>query len=230
MTLLEPVYDKNIECINCKHPFTSKKVRSRFTKVTAIDTDFFPNYESEEANPLLYHFQVCPACGFSFSEDFSKYFPPNTKEIIQTEVTDRWVPHDYSSKRTIQQAVQTAKLAIYCATLKKEKHILLAGMYLRIAWFYRMIESQLQQEQRFLKLASHEYEQSFLEDDFKGTAISEVKILYLIGELSRRMHDDDKAVQYFSKVIERQKQTVEPKIIEMARERWYEIRETRKKN
>lgn len=227
MTSLEPLYDKKLECINCKQPFTSKKIRSRFIRVARFDTDFFPQYDSEEFNPLLYHIHVCPSCGFSFSEDFSKFFPPGTKEAIQIEVTNRWVPHDFSSGRTIKQAIQTYKLAIYCGTLKKEKHILLAGMYIRIAWFYRMLELE-QQEQRFMKLAVHEYEQSYVEDDFKGTQVSEIRLLYLIGELSRRLNDTEKAVQYFSKVIERQKQSAEPTIIEMAKERWHEIRESRK--
>ncbi|WP_336864059.1 DUF2225 domain-containing protein [Peribacillus frigoritolerans] len=27
-------------------------------------------------NPLYYNIFVCPHCGFSYSEDFSRYFPP----------------------------------------------------------------------------------------------------------------------------------------------------------
>ncbi|MGG5252827.1 DUF2225 domain-containing protein [Neobacillus sp. SM06] len=227
MTELEPLYDKKLECLLCKQPFTSKKVRSRFVKIKEVDTDFCPVYESDEVNPLLYPIHVCPACGFSFSDDFSKYFPPGAKESIQTKVTDRWVPRNFGTERTIQQAIQAYKLAIYCGTLKKEKHVLLAGMYLRTAWFYRSLKEE-QQELRFLKLAGEEYEQSYMEDDFKGSQVSEVKILYLIGELSRRIKDVDKATKFFSMVIERQKQTVEPKIIEMAKERWHEIRDSRK--
>jgi uncharacterized protein len=221
---IEPIYDKKIECLVCKTVFFSKKVRSRFVKVTKYDTDFSPVYESDEANPLLYHIHVCPSCGFSFSDDFSRYFPPGAIETIQKEVTCRWIPRNFSSKRTIQQALQTYKLAIYSGILKKEKHIVLAGIYMRIAWIYRSTGTA-EQEQRFMKLSVHEYEESYIEDDFRGTQMSEVKLLYLIGELSTRIHDVTKAVQYFSKVIERQKQSVEPRIIEMARERWHEIRE-----
>ena len=227
MNVLEPLYDKKLECLNCQQPFTSKKVRSRFVKMKEFDTDFRPVYESDNANPHLYHVHVCPACGFSFSDDFSRYFPPGAKEAIQTEITNRWAPRNYGAERTIQQAVQTYKLAIYSGTLKKEKHVLIAGMYLRTAWLYRSLKAE-QQEQRFLKLAVHEYEQSYSEDDFKGSQVSEVKILYLIGELSRRIDEDSKAIKFFSMVIERQKQTVEPKIIEMAKERWHEMRDSRK--
>lgn len=223
MTELEPLYDKKYECIFCKKTFSSKKVRSSFAKVSKYDTDFFPFYETEEGNPILYHIHVCPACGFSFSDDFSKYFPPGTKEIITEQVANRWVSHDYSSKRTIQQSIQTYKLGIYCGTLKKEKHIILAGMYMRTAWLYRKIGNK-DQEQRFMKLAAGEYEESYFASDNQGTQTSTVRILYLIGELSWRTNNIETAVQYFSKVIESQKQTTESQIVEMAKERWYEIR------
>lgn len=224
MTVLEPLYDKKYECIFCKKTFSSKKVRSRFIKVKAYDTDFFPYYESEEANPILYHIHVCPDCGFSSSDDFSKYFPPGTKENITEKVANRWAPHEYGSKRTISQAIETYKLAIYCGTLKKEKHIILAGLYLRVAWLYR-INGDATQEQRFMKLAANEYKESYVTSDNQGTQTSSVRILYLIGELSRRMNNIEEAVQYFSRVLELQRQSTEPKIIEMARERWHEIRD-----
>ena len=65
-------------------------------------------------------------------------------------------------------------------------------------------------------------------DDYKGTQISDVRILYLLGELARRTDKEDAAVSYFSKVIESRKRTVETKLIEMAQDRWKEIRENRK--
>jgi uncharacterized protein len=220
---IDPIYDKKYTCLHCKNGFISKKVRSRFIKIDHYDTDFFPIYDSEDSNPLLYHVQVCPACGFSFSDEFTKYFPPGSSEAIQKAITEHWVPHDFSSKRTIYQAIQTYKLAIYSGILKKEKHIVLAGLYMRVAWLYRL-KGNVEQEQRFMKLSVAEYEESYINDDFRGTQVSEVKLLYLIGELSIRIGEIKKAVQYFSKVIEKQRQSVEPRIIEMAKERWQEIR------
>lgn len=227
MNTIEPTFDKKFDCPICKKPFLSKKVRSRFVKITKFDTDFLPIYESNEANPIYYHVQVCPSCGYSFSEEFSKFFPPGSLETIQKEVTQKWVPHDFGGIRTNKDAIQTYKLAVFCGLLKKEKHIVLAGLYLRIAWLCRENKDELQ-EQRFLKLSLKEYEDSYVADDFRGTQVSEMKLLYLIGELSRRLNDLTKAVQYFSKVIEKQKQSVEPRIIEMAKERWHEIKENRK--
>lgn len=229
LTQLEPLYDKKCECLMCKKNFISQKIRTRFIKLAEVDTDFSPAYQPPENNPIFYQIHVCPYCGFSFSEETIKYFPPNSRELIQEKVVNNWTPQDFGGSRTIHQAIQTYKLAIYCGVLKKEKHIVLAGMYLRVAWMYRSLQND-GQEQRFMKLAIMEYHESYLKDDFRGTQVSEVKLLYLIGELSRRTFQTQQAVQYFSKVIERQKQSIEPKIIEMARERWYEIREEKTLN
>ncbi len=226
MTELEPIYDKKYNCMYCNSQFVSKKVRTRFVKVSRYDSDFFPYYENEEANPILYHIQVCPSCGFSFSADFSAYFSPGTRELIQENVADRWTPHDYGGKRTVSQAIQTYKLAIYCCTLKNEKHIIIAGLYMRLAWLFRMQQNR-SQEERFLRLAIKEYDDSLYHGDYRGTQISELRLLYLIAELSRRINDKQKAVQYFSLVIEKQRESNETNIIKMAKERWNEIRENK---
>ncbi|PLS18099.1 DUF2225 domain-containing protein [Bacillus sp. M6-12] len=227
MDAIEPLFDRNIECLFCKGKYTSKKIRSRFIKVTSYDTDFYPHYASDDHNALLYNIYVCPHCGFSASDDFAKYFPPTTKEIIADKVQKNWVSHDFGGIRTIHEAVKTYKLASYCAVLKKEKHITIAGLYLRVAWLNRKLENTVQ-EIRFMKLACNEYLQSYSTDDFKGTQVTEVRLLYLIGELYRRCGEIDKSVRYFSMVIEKKNSSIETKIIDMARERWQEIREEKK--
>ncbi|MFO1445319.1 DUF2225 domain-containing protein [Bacillus sp. Bva_UNVM-123] len=227
MTQIEPTFDRKYECNICKQPFTTKKLRSKFIKVTSYDTDYCPTYSSEEANPILYHVNVCPHCGYSSSNDFSPYFPPGSIEDIHSKVCEQWVPHEFGQKRSIADAIKTLKLAAYCGSLKKEKHIAIAGIYVRLAWLYRGLENE-EQEQRFMKLATKSYLDSYMADDFRGTQVSEVKILYLIGEFSRRTEQTEQAVKFFSKVIEKQSRSTESGIIDMARERWYEIREAQK--
>lgn len=224
MNEIQPTYDKQFNCIKCSHSFTSKRVRSRFIKVDGYDSDFLPRYSAGSSNPLLYYIQTCPSCGFSSSEDFSSLFPAGTEEKIQNEVCSRWSGKSYSGERTADEAISTYKLAIYCALLKKEKSITIAGLYMRLAWLYR-IEVNEEQEQRFLKLAIEKYLESYTNEDFRGTKISETRVLYLIAELSRRTNQVELSIQYFSKVIEQQKRTTEPKIIEMAREQWQTMRE-----
>ena len=227
MEKLQPLFTSNQECHICSKSFTTSKVRSKFVKTISYDSDFCPNYKEDSVNGLFYNIFVCPDCGYSFSSDFSKYFPPNTKELIEEKIRSQWVPRDFSGERNINEAIQTYKLATYSAILKKEKHVIIAGLYLRTAWLYRMMANE-EQEQRFMKLASTEYNHSYSIGDYKGTQISEVKLLYLLGELARRTGHIDESIRYLSKVIEQRKTTVEKNIIDMTIEKWQEIREQQK--
>ncbi|WP_080844235.1 DUF2225 domain-containing protein [Cytobacillus gottheilii] len=223
MSLIEATYDKQYNCIKCQKAFTSKRMRSRFIKVDGYDSDFLPRYSAGSGNPLLYYIQTCPSCGFSFSEDFVSLFPPGTEDQIQKEICNRWAEKSYSGNRTTEEAISTYKLAIYCAILKQEKRITIAGLNMRLAWIYRLEDNE-EQEQRFLKLAIDHYLASYTNEDFRGTKMSEIRLLYLIAELSRRTNQSEIAIQYFSKVLEQQKRSTEPKIIAMAREQWQTMR------
>ena len=98
-------------------------------------------------------------------------------------------------------------------------------MYLRIAWLYRGIGNS-EQEHRFIKLALSEYQETYSTQDYQGTPVTEMRVLYLIGELYVRTGNIRESSKYFSKVIEQQKRTTETRIVEMAKERWNEVRNT----
>lgn len=192
---LDILFDKTVTCNLCSKTYTTKKVRSRFIKNLQMDSDFCTYYMDEENSPLLYYVCVCPSCGYSTTEEFSTYFPPSTRDEIKNRISSNWSNNKYSEKRLLKDAIETYKLGIYCATLKKEKHIVLAGLYIRLAWLLRK-KSYHEQEQRFLKLAVLEYVQSYSKDEFKHTDMSELKILYLIGDLFRRIGDQKQAILY----------------------------------
>jgi hypothetical protein len=82
------------------------------------------------------------------------------------------------------------------------------------------LENNAEQEKRFMGMALNSYEESFVLSDFAGTSMSELKVLFMIGELSRRLGQYPKAVSYFSKVIEHKDAKGEQKIVNMAREQW----------
>ena len=223
---LQPLFGQNQECHLCKNKFITMKCRSKFVKVDRYDTDFCPIYKEDSINGLLYKILVCPKCGYSFSTDFSSSFPPGTKAILTECITKKWSPFDFGGERSLKEATRTYKLAAYTATLKKEKYVIIAGLFLRIAWLYRLQEKS--QEQRFLNLAYSNYYESFSRENYRGTQISEVRLLYLLGELARRTDREETAIHYFSKVIESRKKTVETKLIEMAQDQWKKIKEERK--
>lgn len=221
----EYLYDKTLECNVCHKKYTTKKILSKYIRASKHDTDFCSYYSSTNKNPLLYYVQVCPNCGFSSSEEFSTYFPPSTLEAIEEKLCANWSGSNYGIERSVDQAINSYKLAIYCAILKNEKHISLAGLYLRLSWLYRTEKINEEEEKRFLRLALNEYMNSYSKGDFNDKQLTEIKLLYLIGELSRRLDQQEQATRYLSRVIEMQHNTLEKGIVEMAKDRWAEIRE-----
>jgi uncharacterized protein len=97
---------------------------------------------------------------------------------------------------------------------------------LRLAWLYRSLKN-VQQEERFLKIARDQYMESYSNEDYATTQMSGTRVVYMIAELSRRIGDMENAVRFFSKVIEGQRTGGEAKLVEMAKERWEEIRSER---
>lgn len=225
---LTPHYQKEIECLHCKKKFKTTKLRSKFVKVERQESDFQPVYLNNEANPLFYNVFVCEHCGFSFTEDFTKYFAPGVKEEIQEKISANWTPHSFGDERTIDQAISAYKLAYLSGTVKKEKAVAIAGLALRTAWLYRINKNQ-EQELRFISIARNLYSDSYSSEDYAGTQMSELRIIYMIAELSRRLGDREQATRFFSRAIEKQSSTVEPKLIEMAKEQWQLMREEKEK-
>lgn len=228
MTEISPYYQRNLTCFSCQGEFKTTKIRSRFIRYHQHDTDFCPNYLTTELNPLLYNVNVCPHCGFSFTENFSKHMIPVIRNEIHNHISAHWSGQSYGGLRTVEEGIKTYKLAILSASVKREKPIVKAGLYLRTAWLYRTSKNS-EQEFRFMNLAVEAYCASYSQEDFLDTQMSTARILYLIAELYYRLGNYSLSAIYFSKVIQQQKHTKEPRIIEMARHRWEDLREDYKK-
>ncbi|MFD0942979.1 DUF2225 domain-containing protein [Savagea faecisuis] len=221
---IEPIYPKSIKCLYCKHPFKTSRVRSRFVRVASHDTDFKPNYKNVEANPLYYNVAVCPSCGFAFTEDFLPYFAPHAEQKIEKIIRANWNERDLTGERTIEDAIETYKLALLSSKLKEEKALPTAGLALRLAWLYRELGDE-ENEIRFLTASRDAYKEAFTAGDHAGTTMSETRVVYLIAELSWRIGDKDEAIRNFSYIISNQKNSTDPKAVDLAKERWQEIRE-----
>lgn len=212
------VYARNVICPLCGHHFKTMKVRSRFATPQIIDSDFCPHYKKGSLNPNHYYINVCPECGFAFSEEFSREFSRQAKEKVAERITAKWGKRDFGKLRDLNQAIESYKLAIYSGNLKKEKHAIQGEICLRLAWIYR--DEKNQEEERFLRLALEQLEDSYVHSDFAGTSLSEMKVLYLAGELNRRLGQYQQAIGYFAKIIEHPNREQERRILNLTREQW----------
>ncbi|MDG5786298.1 DUF2225 domain-containing protein [Evansella sp. AB-P1] len=220
---ISATYDKKQKCSMCENEFTSKKLRSRFIRPDKIENDFYTIYKEPLNNPILYEVYVCPKCGFACTEQFKTNFTDKLKGEFFNKVTRQWNGRNYNGERTYEDAIQTYKLALISAEVTNQPPVVIGGICLRLSWLYRYLQN-VEEEQRFSSFALKKYEKSFMEGDFKETSMSELKLLFLLGELSRKADLKEGALKFFSKVVEHKERHFEPQLVEKAREQWYEMR------
>jgi uncharacterized protein (DUF2225 family) len=162
------------------------------------------------------------------TEEFSSHFPPGTMDAIRNKIQKHWQKKNYGEIRSVQTALNTYKLGIYTGIIKNEAFIVMSGLYLRLAWLYRTVEKNEVQELRFLKLAADQFEHSYSNGDFAQTSMSEIKLLYLIGELHTRLGNTRQAIRYFQLVLQHKDKDTQVRLVEKSRDRWYEIRNAQK--
>lgn len=215
------IYSRKLTCPVCANKFNSMKVMESKLRVEETDTDLFTRYKGD-IHPLRYNAIVCPNCGNSALEENFKNMSARKKEIIKEKVTPKWSGKNFTKERSLNESIVCFKLALYCAEITGAKKAELAGICLKTAWLYRIKKDE--KETKFLGLAARLYEESFSEED---NIMDELTLLYLIGEINRRLGEMDKAIQWIGKVISNPYIKNNPKIERLARDQWETIKEFR---
>lgn len=216
--VLEPLYTITVTCGNCDHPFTTSRVRPSFKKAVRTDTDFCGYYKNE--NPDYYVVRVCPKCGFASTENSAETLNDHQKSEFRSKIASRWIKRDFGGSRSLEDALEAYKLALLCAQSIGERERIIASLLHHISWLYRYQENE-EQEQRFLTYSLESYIRVY---EMDGVGANDARLLYLIGEINRRVGRYSEAVQWFSRVIQ-DKKIVDSAMIRASREQWAVLRE-----
>lgn len=214
----ESLYLKKVKCICCEKTFESSRVRPSFKKSVRTDADFCKHYNG--VNPEFYVVRVCPFCGFSSTENFSENLTSKQKKLFQEKIGNQWNSRDYCGTRTWEEALQTFQFALLCAQIKEEKQRVIAGILHHIAWLYRY-RGEWEKEKRFLQHALNTYIKVF---ETEEQDLNNARLMFLIGELHRRLSQYNDAVKWFSRVIN-DKRIMDAAMIRASREQWAATRE-----
>ncbi|MDF2720390.1 MAG: hypothetical protein K0Q59_65 [Paenibacillus sp.] len=218
MAEVEPLYLIKVTCICCEQPFQTSRVRSSFRKAAKTESDFCVHYKG--INPDFYVVRVCPFCGFAFSENFSETMNVKQRQMYHDKIGRNWSGLDLTGERDWSSAVQSYKLALVCAQIKGEKGRVVAGLLHHIAWLYRYKDNK-EQEKRFMEFALDAYIKVF---ETEADEVNNARLMYLIGELHRRLTNYHKAVLWFGRVIN-DKKILDSAMIRACREQWVQTRE-----
>lgn len=218
---LEPLYKIKVTCANCENEFETSRVRPSLKKAYRTDTDFCGYFKNE--NPDFYVVRVCPECGFASTENSVENLNERQKSDFRTRISCRWVRRDFGEHRSLNDALETYKLALLCAQTIREKERMIASLLHHIAWLYRY-QGNEKQEKRFLAHSLDSYIRVY---EVEGVGANDARLLYLIGEINRRLGRYNEAVQWFSRVIQ-DKKIVDSAMIRASREQWTAVREQMK--
>lgn len=215
---VDPLYQIQVVCLCCEQSYKTSRVRPSFKKAIRMDADFCGHYKS--VNPDYYVVRVCPFCGFAFTEHFSERMTPEHRKHYYDKLGKNGIAPDLTGERDWNRAMQSYKLALLCAQIKEESHRVLAGLLHHIAWLYRYAGDR-EQEERFLRYALEAYVKVFESED---SALNNARLMYLIGELHRRLRDYSQAIFWFGRVID-DKKIMDAAMIRACREQWKQTRE-----
>ncbi len=122
--------------------------------------------------------------------------------------------------RNLEDALESYKLALLCAQVIGERDRIVASLLHHIAWLYRY-QGNEDQEKRFLGYSLESYIRVF---ELEGVGANDARLLYLIGEIHRRLGQFQEAVQWFSRVVQDEK-IMDAAMIRASREQWKLIAE-----
>ncbi|HWR06741.1 DUF2225 domain-containing protein [Sporomusa sp.] len=221
--MAEPTYSVERQCPVCQKLFNVTRLRGRQVMVKQ-DTDFCAYFQ--DVKPYYYTIWVCSSCGYAAEDTCFDNLSSAAKDKIAEFLAGRDVKVNFEGERTRAQAIATYKLAIFFADLISAPASRLAELYLKLSWVYREGEEH-EEEKTALAKACEYYEQALMRERLPIGTLSEAAVTYLIGELARRIGQNEKALSYLAKVVGSPVAKLEPRVTNLARDAWHEARAAR---
>jgi len=215
---MEPLYESTITCICCEMDFVTSRVRPSFKKAISMDSDFCGHYRND-INPDYYVVRVCPQCGFASTENGFEQLSEQQKKQYFDQVGSSWKMQSYGGERTLQDALVCYKLALISAQATNAPDRNIAAILHHIAWLYRY-QHDTEQEKRFLSFALQSYIKVYEQEE---VSLNNARLIFIIGDLNRRVGNDNEAVRWYSRIIN-DKKIMDAAMIQAARAAWQQLR------
>jgi len=175
---------EDIRCPVCDEEF--KAVRITSCGGRGQDTDLRPHFWGFD--PLPHFVWTCPTCGVSaYSDEFTQL----------ASAVRGWIRKGHLGRPQSKAASRRYTLAARCYERAAAPALKVAFLYLRASWCARK-EGDMAAE-RLSQRRAVEYFRQALETG-EANAEEQSQVLYLLGELSRRLGDFEAALSYFDQV------------------------------
>ncbi|MDF9406899.1 DUF2225 domain-containing protein [Pelotomaculum isophthalicicum JI] len=220
----EMLYYKKAVCPICNAKFETPKALSKYVQSVKMDYDFCQHHKY--INPIYYEMSVCPICGFTYNEEIQGMrLKKEQSEEIKSRLMTFWQNNklkDYSGVRSLEDAIETFLLAIYCLQGRAVKKSQMGMMYLKIAWFYRF-KDEGEQERKYIERALASLSLAFEKEDFSAKA--EINTAYLLGVLNLNTGNIRESAKWLDRVLRHPAKSMFPMIINQTRDLWTDVRQ-----
>lgn len=195
------LYLKKVNCPVCGKVNYVIAVKTGANRVLKRDSDTFIRYDGlPEVNPYFYDVWICNFCGYSaMKSDFLKLRSFQI-DLIKKNISPKWKGKEYPDIYDAKIAIERYKLSLLNYYVTDAKSSQKAMNCLKLAWMYRLLEKH-DSEIGFLKKAVEGFKDSYYNEDFPIYGMDRFTIMYMIGELSRRIGNNEDAIMMFSQVI-----------------------------
>lgn len=192
------IFLKEVTCPVCNNIFKTPAVKVNAPRITSKDSDFFIRYSIE--NPYLYDVWLCPNCGYAaLKSDFEKIRKFQI-DLVKQNITPKWVSRDYLIPFNENTAIERYKLALLNSLVIESKSSTKAMICLKIAWMFRLLDDEAN-ENNFLRQALVAFNDTYINEKLPVYGLDRFSIMFLIGELNRRIGESETALRWFSEVI-----------------------------
>lgn len=208
------------------------KVRSKHVRLISQDEDFCPHYEG--INPIFYEAWVCSHCGYAAHSTVFSEATVHDGRLVLEKITPKWTSRPFTGERNIGQALDAYKIVLYNLQVRGAAPSEFAKVCLRIAWLYRY-SGEWVNEHRFLTYAYDYYQKAYTGEHLGGNKPDEYTLMFIIGELARRLGFNDDALTWFGRIISAsakpgEKAKIQPRLLDETRDLIYITRKAGNRN
>lgn len=212
-----PYYQKEVTCPVCLTEFETTAVRPNRCIPNGRDSDFCQHYP--DANPYFYDSWVCPECHYASPKSIFNDLKKSEVNTIAKILANSELNLSPTGQRDLEQAIIYNKLALLFLSYRDVTNGIIAGITLKTAWLFRLKEDK-DQEKEYLEKALGFYKEAYSKERLPIGGLNEVKITYLLGELSRRIGNYKEAIKWFDKTVNNPLASTQPALVKMARDQW----------
>jgi uncharacterized protein (DUF2225 family) len=215
------LWDKKLKCPFCGTEFETTRMRTSAMKVKSKDTDFGAVYENE--CPYMYAITVCPFCLYAArNDDFEKVLVQYEPKMMEASQRMRKVlrkPDIFAvGTLTPETAIRRHEYAIEFSKLKNHPDLAeQAGLRLQMVWIWRLA-GNADQEKEAVQEALKAYEDLYAKGSKLPEKLGEPGVLYLAGELNRRLGRLQEARQCFERALASKEIRLHPNVADMTRD------------